>query len=117
MGRKPTSRYGVAPRERAPSKPPVQPRGVPRTPRGHPMAQASVPHVTRPPKPHVVGAPPHPRRPKLVRNTDGGPLQDLFAIFRDLPWPRPVSLNLRWNRDTKAATGRTARRALTRPVR
>jgi len=117
MGRKPTSRFGVAPREHAPSKPPKQPRGVARTPRGHPLAQLSVPHMGRPPKSHLVGAPPRPHRPKLVRDPGGSPLQDLFAIFRDLPWPQPLSLNLQWNRDIKAATGRTSRRALRRPVR
>jgi len=80
------------------------------------MAQASVPHVRRPPKPHRVGAPPNPRRPKLVRVIDGGPLLDLFAIFPDLPWPRLPSGGVRRRRDIRTATGRTARRALTRRV-
>ena len=79
------------------------------------MAQASVPYVARPPKPHRVGAPPNPRRPKLVRAVNGGPLQDLFAIFPDLPWPRH-SAGRPHHRDIRGETGARARRALKRPA-
>ena len=117
MGRKPTSRYGVAPRERPPAKTPRSLREVPRTPHGNPMAQASLlaPHVSRAPKPHRVGAPPNPRRPKIVRDVDGGALLDLFRIFPDLPWPRRPPGALAPSRD--AVSGRMARRALTRRLR
>jgi hypothetical protein len=117
MSRKPGSHYGVAPRERPPAKAPKPMREVPRTPRGNPMAQAAVlaPHISRPPKPHAVGAPPRPRRPKLVRDVDGGSLLDLFQCFPDLPWPRPASRHPALGRDR--ARGRMARRALTRRLR
>jgi hypothetical protein len=116
MGRGRISHYGVVPREHAPGKPPPL-RQVARAPGGNPMTQASVAHVGRPPKPHRVGAPPNPRRPKLVRDVDGGPLQDLFAIFPDLPWPRHLARSGGHARDVRGARGRAARRAFTRPVR
>jgi hypothetical protein len=59
-----TTRYGEAPPERPRREPPA--RGVARVP--------------------------NPRRPRLVRDVGGGPLQDLFAFFPDLPSPpRPVA--------------------------
>ena len=81
------------------------------------MAQASVlrPHVTRPPKPHGVGPPPNPRRPKVVRDVDGGALLDLFRIFPELPWPRRPPGDTAPGRD--AVGGRLARRALKRRLR
>jgi hypothetical protein len=117
MGRRPTAQYGAAPRERPQAKTPKSLREVPRTPRGTPLAQASVlrPHVTRPPKPHGVGSPPNPRRPKLVRDVDGGSFLDLFQIFPELPWPRHPPGSLAPSRD--AVRGRMARRALKRRVR
>ena len=115
MGRKPISHYGVAPRERPTAKVPKSLREVPRTPRGNPMAQASVPHVSRAPKPHRVGSPPRPRRPELVRDVDGGSLLDLFRIFPDLPWPRHPAGNVAPQRD--AVKGGMARRALKRRLR
>jgi hypothetical protein len=39
------------------------------------------------PKPPPPGTPPRPRRPRHVRDVSGGYLGNLFAIFRDLPWP------------------------------
>jgi hypothetical protein len=117
MGRRPTSHYGAAPRERPPAKTPRSLKAVPRTPHGNPMAQASLlrPHVNRPPKPHRVGAPPNPRRPKLVRDVDGGALLDLFRFFPDLPRPRRPAGSTGPSRD--AVSGRMARRALTRRLR
>jgi hypothetical protein len=112
MPRNPTTQYGVAPREHVPAQPP-RPRRMAQVPKGHPVAGASVPHVGRPPKPHAVGAPPNPRRPKLVRDVDGGHLQDLFALFPDLPWPHPRPRRAR----RMAETGGPARRALRRRVR
>ena len=41
----------------------------------------------REPRPRGVGRVPNPRRPRLVRDVGGGVLQDLFAIFPDLPFP------------------------------
>jgi hypothetical protein len=117
MGRKPTAQHGVAPRERPRTKTPKSLQEVPRTPRGNPIAQASVlrPHVSRPPKPHPVGRPPNPRRPKVVRDIDGGAFLDLFRMFPDLPWPHHSPGNTAPGRD--AALGRMARRALKRRVR
>jgi hypothetical protein len=49
------------------------------------------PPVASVPKPPPPGIPPRLRRPRLVRNTSGGRLGDLFALFPDLPWaPRPL---------------------------
>lgn len=117
MGRRPTARYGVPPRERPPGKTPKSLQQVPRTPRGNPIAQASAlqPHVSRLPKPHRVGAPPNPRRPNLVRDVDGGALLDLFRIFPELPWPRRPPAQPAPARD--AVRGRMARRALARGLR
>jgi hypothetical protein len=117
MGRKPTAHYGVAPRERPPAKTPRSLKAVPRTPHGNPMAQASLlrPHVTRTPRPHRAGAPPNPRRPRLVRDVGGGALLDLFRIFPDLPWPRRPAGHAAPSRD--AVSGRMARRALMRRLR
>ena len=114
MARRPTSRYGTAPPEHAPAKAPHE-RAVPRTPKGNPMAQAGVPSVARAPKGHGVGAPPNPRKPKLVRDINGGALLDLFAIFPDLPWPRRPVRNFQGR--LSAREGRLARRALGRRVR
>ena len=87
MGRKPRSTYGVAPAERVRAAAPPA-REVARTPKGHPMAQARLPVIGRPPKEHAAGRPPNPRKPKLVRDVNGGALKDLFALFPDLPRPR-----------------------------
>ena len=63
-------------------------RGVPRTPRGNPLAQP------RPPEPVAAAPPergtavlPNPRRPQLVRDVHGNELMDLFDFFPDLPRP------------------------------
>lgn len=117
MGRKASAHYGVPPRERPPAKTPKPLQEVPRTPRGNPIAQASVlrPHVSRPPRPHRVGAPPNPRRPPVVRDVHGGALLDMFQIFPELPWPRRPASQPAPNRD--AVRGRMARRALMRRLR
>jgi hypothetical protein len=117
MGRKATARYGVAPPERPRAKTPRSLQRVPRTPHGDPIAQASLlrPHVSKAPRPHRVGAPPNPRRPKLVRDVDGGAFLDLFQIFPDLPWPRRPPGHQAPRRDR--VKGRMARRALMRGVR
>jgi hypothetical protein len=39
------------------------------------------------PKPPPRGTPPNPRRPRLVRDANGGFLGNLFTVFPDLPWP------------------------------
>jgi hypothetical protein len=108
----PTSHYGVAPREHVPAQPPRQ-REVAKPPKGHPLAAASVLRAGRPLKPRGVGAPPNPRRPKLVRDINGGTLLDLFAIFPDLPFPQYPGRTRR-ARDRRTAIGR---RALRRGVR
>lgn len=68
-----------------------------------PSAKKPPPHsVMRPPpatpkvKAPPSGAPPNPRRPRLVRDTSGGYLGDLLKLFPDLPWaPRPHRLSQR----------------------
>ena len=112
MARKPAAHYGMAPREHVPAQPPRL-RKVAPSPKGHPIMLASVPHAGKPPKPRGIGAPPNPRRPKLVRDVNGGTLLDLFAVFPELPWPQDLP------RHTRRAGRRevTARRALARRVR
>jgi hypothetical protein len=77
---------------------------VPRTPRTPPRGRVPPPRngaplEYTPSKPHLAPAPvqrplgqvPSPRTPKLVRDEGGGPLMDLFDVFRDLPRPpRPL---------------------------
>jgi hypothetical protein len=47
------------------------------------------PPVSRPKTP-PAGHVPNPKRPRLVRDTGGGYLKDLFVMFPDLPRvPRP----------------------------
>src|SRR5687767_9756168 len=81
----------AAPALRAPGKPPQGPR-VPRQRQGNPAAQAPPkPAPTRVPKVRPIGAVPNPKKPKLVRDVDGGDLKDMFAVFPDLPRPhRPT---------------------------
>ena len=68
------------------------PTRVPRTrplrafvPKPPPLPTYKAPPVYVPKDP-PEGAVPHPRRPRLVRDT-GSPLLDLFAFFPDLPRP------------------------------
>lgn len=61
-------------------------RPVARVPKGDPLSHVPAPHVARAPAQHPVSPPPHPRRPRLVREVPGV-LQDLFDVFPDLPWP------------------------------
>ncbi|OFW13579.1 MAG: hypothetical protein A3H29_08700 [Acidobacteria bacterium RIFCSPLOWO2_02_FULL_67_21] len=63
----------------------------------HPLEAAPAPHapsrhVPRAPKERPAAAPPNPRRPKLV-SSRRAVLNDLFALFPDLPSPprRPAS--------------------------
>ena len=79
------------------------------------MARARAPVIARAPKEHRVGKPPNPRTPRLVRDVDGGRLNDLFAFFPDLPWPRRPAANFSGKREV--TTPRTAPRALRRRVR
>lgn len=79
------------------------------------MAQARVPVVGRAPEEPGVGKPPNPRKPRLVRDVAGGRLNDLFAVFPDLPWPRRRAANFSGKRDLRS--GRPVRRALGRRVR
>ena len=58
---------------------PPRERGAPRSPREHGVAP--------PPPWHGVSPTPNPRRPRLVRDVDGGGLKDLFVMFPDLPRP------------------------------
>ena len=80
MARRPASHYGVAPRERPPARPPEE-RAVAATPKGTRWRVARAPAIARAPKEHHVGKPPNPRTPRLVRDVDGGRLNDLFAFF------------------------------------
>lgn len=90
MGRKPRA-VGTVPRFVAPRQPP-QARAAGAVPRGDPRAQPPAQRVSHAPKARGVGAPPNPRKPKLVRDVDGGILKDLFAFFPDLPRPaRPAA--------------------------
>jgi hypothetical protein len=91
MSRKET-RYGKAPPERARKRAP-KPRRVAPAPKRHPIAQPPAPrHVAGAPPQRSVGRVPNPRRPRLVRDVDGGALKDLFAMFPDLPRPpRPAA--------------------------
>jgi hypothetical protein len=114
MARRPASHYGVAPRERAPAQAPEE-RAVAHAPGGHPMAQAKMPVVGRAPKEQGVRKPPNPRKPRLVREVDGGRLNDLFAVFPDLPFPHRPAAN--FGRKRGVRSGRTAPRASGRRVR
>jgi hypothetical protein len=80
-----------APLVHVPRKPPQG--GIPPQRLRNPIAQAPPPPTpARVPEQRPVGAVPNPRKPKLVRDVDGGILQDLFAIFPDLPRPpRPAA--------------------------
>jgi hypothetical protein len=90
MSRKP-SNYGKAPPERPRKKAPKARRIAP-TPKGHPIAQAPAPRVGHAPRQRGVGTVPNPRKPRLVRDIDGGTLKDLFVMFPDLPRPpRPAA--------------------------
>jgi hypothetical protein len=81
---------GRVPRERPPALDP-EPRSVAGPPAGTPVGRAPVPQFNRAPKPRPVGAPPNPRRPRLVKDVNGNELKDMFAIFKDLPRPaRPA---------------------------
>ena len=63
-------------------------RGVPRTPRGNPLAQPRPPEpVAVPPPERGIAAPPNPRKPQVVRDVHGNELMDLFDFFPDLPRP------------------------------
>jgi hypothetical protein len=63
-------------------------RGVPRTPHGNRLAQPRLSEpVAAPPPQRGIGAPPNPRRPRVVRDVHGNELMDLFEFFPDLPRP------------------------------
>jgi len=63
-------------------------RGVPRTPRGNPLAQPRPPEpVAVPPPERGIAAPPNPRKPQVVRDVHGNELMDLFDFFPDLRRP------------------------------
>jgi hypothetical protein len=112
MARRPVSQYGVPPREHPPAQAPARLGEVP-PPRGHPLGQASAPHVADAPRAHEVRPPPNLRTLKPVRRAVRGSLGDLFHIFPELPWPRrPTAVP---NRD--ALRRRTVPRAVRRPVR
>ena len=67
---------------------PPRPRGVPRTPKGEPLAQPRPPEpVAAAPPERGVAARPHPRKPQLVPDVHGNELKDLFDFFPDLPRP------------------------------
>lgn len=76
---------GEAPPERMPSRPPG--RGA--------VTPAPMPRPSPPPKPHLVGKPPNPRQPALVRDLTGGVLKDMFEVFPDLPRPARPAPRLR----------------------
>jgi hypothetical protein len=101
------TRYGEAPRER-PRRAVPRGSGIAATPRDHPIAQPPAARAVRLPKPRASGAVPNPRKPKLVRDVDGGALKDLFALLPDLPRPPRPAPRVR---------PRVGRRALTRGVR
>jgi hypothetical protein len=61
---------------------------------GAPVARVPVSKPGRAPKEHVVGKPPNPRKPQLVRDIGGNELKDLFAFFPDLPRPARPSARL-----------------------
>lgn len=95
-------RVDAAPRERAFKPPPRQhpPGAVPK--RGA-FAAAPIPAPTGWPRRRPAGKVPSPRSPKLVRDAHAPELNDLFAVFRDLPRPpRPRALS-------RDVTGRDAR--------
>jgi hypothetical protein len=52
-----------------------------------PRQRAMKPPPVSTPKPPPRGTPPNPRRPRLVRDVNGGFLGNLFTVFPDLPWP------------------------------
>lgn len=80
---------------------------MPHPRQGSPAAQAPAkPKPTRVPKPRAVGAVPNPRKPKLVRDVDGGDLKDMFSVFRDLPRPRRPRPRLRNPRSTRGPHGK-----------
>jgi hypothetical protein len=56
---------------------------------------------TRVPEPRVLGKPPNPRRPQLVRDVRGGALKDLFEVFPDLPRPPRPPARVRATRAAK----------------
>jgi hypothetical protein len=100
MSKKPVHRpLGALPAPRIYRTPPAL-RGVAVVPKGDPPSPA--PRVSRAPRQHTVGKPPNPRKPKLVRDVNGGSLLDLFAIFPDLPRP--------WRPAPRLRGGRKARR-------
>jgi hypothetical protein len=82
---------GEVPPMRAAGAAPKLKAGGP-VPKGAPLAQAPTAHVARAPGEHGVGAPPNPRKPRLVKDVHGGILKDLFQMFPDLPRPvRPAA--------------------------
>jgi hypothetical protein len=68
-------------------------RGIAATPKGAPLAQARATQPTAAaPRERGMAAPPHPRKPRVVRDVHGNELKDLFDFFPDLPGPpRPRS--------------------------
>jgi hypothetical protein len=101
MSKKPIRRpLGALPAARSYRTPPAL-RRVAAVPGGDPAGRTPAPHVARVPKPHAIGKPPNPRKPKLVRDVGGGPLMDLFAIFPDLPRPRRPAPRLRGRRKAR----------------
>jgi hypothetical protein len=100
MTKKYRSRLGEVPPEHVPATRPPE-RGVPRTPKGQPLAQARPLQPSgAPPPERGAGPTPHPRKPPLVRDIHGNELMDLFDFFPDLPRPRrrPARLVLRRTR-------------------
>jgi hypothetical protein len=90
MKRPPRSTPGEVPPERGVRTPP-KPRRIATIPKGDPISQTPQSRPTRVPEARTpplrrVANPPNPRKPKLVR--DAVVLNDLFALFPDLPRPR-----------------------------
>jgi hypothetical protein len=91
MSRKRATRsFGAVPPARNAVKVPRQ-RAVGRAPGGDPLAHAPSPRLSRAPAERPAARPPNPVKPGLVRDSRGGALKDLFAIFPPLPGPaRPA---------------------------
>jgi hypothetical protein len=85
-------------------------RGVPRTPRGNPLAQPRLPEpVAAAPPERGIAARPNPRRPRVVRDVHGNELMDLFEFFPDLPRPPRRRARLSVRRVAAPAVTRASR--------
>ena len=74
----------AAPPERPPARPP-RPRAAAAVPGGNPVAHTPLPVATRAPREHRVGKVPQPRRPRRSDGVRYERLNDLFALFPELP--------------------------------